>query len=170
MDTKYTIVVYGRAYINNYDVNVPKNQRTVDITKTHTVYSVNNSGVAFGKDLLFSATEKSIVVTFLGGSHFGDVRTVNYTIGLWDNDEDTSTYSGSYAINSESNKKFEMYEDTGDWRFVIDPDGMNNVLGQTYTVALGFEVVDSTTNERYYFDSITNPEFAGRTQYVKDNK
>ena len=170
VDTKYTIVVYGRAYINNYDVNVPKNQRTVDITKTHTVYSVNNSGVAFGKDLLFSATEKSIVVTFLGGSHFGDVRTVNYTIGLWDNDEDTSTYSGSYAINSESNKKFEMYEDTGDWRFVIDPDGMNNVLGQTYTVALGFEVVDSTTNERYYFDSITNPEFAGRTQYVKDNK
>lgn len=168
-DTKYTITVYSQAYLNNYDENTTKSERTIPISKSHTVYSVNQSGVAFGRDLIFSATEKSIVVTFLGGSNFGNVREVIYTIGLWDNEQSTSTFSGSYEIGKD-NKKFETFKDSGDWRFVIDPDGMNNVLGQTYTVALAFYVENPETGNLDYFDSQINPSFAGRTQYVKDNK
>ena len=167
-DTKYTIEVYSKAYINNYSETIPKENRMVDVSKSHTVYSVNNSGVAFGRDLLFSATEKSIVVTFLGGSKFDNVREVGYTVGLWDDNQSTSnaTYSGTYIIG-QNNKRFEMFKDTGDWKFVIDDSRMNNVLGQTYTVALSFKVVDG--ENEYYYDSITNPEFAGKAQYVKDN-
>ena len=136
--------------------------------KTHTVYTTNKSGVAFGNDLLFSATEKSIVVTFLGGSNFDNVREINYTIGLWDNEHSEATFSGSYVL-SESDKKFEYHTDTDDWRFVIDPEGMTNVLGQTYTVALSFNVYNEQTGLLDYYDSVTNPAFAGRAQYVKDN-
>lgn len=167
-NTKYTIEVYNKAFINNYSETIPKEQRVVDVSKSHTVYTVNDSGVAFGKDLLFSATEKSIVVTFLGGSKFDNVREVGYTVGLWDDNQATSsaTYGGKYVIG-ENNKKFEMFKDTGDWKFIIDDPRMNNVLGQTYIVALSFKVVDG--ENEYYYDSITNPEFAGKAQYVKDN-
>ena len=167
-NTKYSIVVYSNAYLNNYSETVPKDERTVVVEKSHTVYSTNRSGVAFGKDIIFSATERSIVTIFLGGSNFDNVQEVNYTIGLWDNDEGNATYSGSYNLK-ESSKKFEMYKDTDDWRFVIDPDGMVNVLGQTYTVALSFSVYNAETDSIDYYDSVTNPEFAGRVQYVKDN-
>lgn len=173
-NSKYTIEVYNSAFINNYSETIPKEDRTINVSKSHTVYTVNDSGVAFGKDLLFSATEKSIVVTFLGGSKFDNVREVGYTVGLWDDNQATSsaTYSGKYVIG-ENNKKFEMFKDTGDWKFVIDDNRMNNVLGQTYTVALSFKVVDTDPvtgeDKEYYYDSITNPEFAGKAQYVKDN-
>lgn len=167
-NTKYTIVVSGKAYVNNYSETVAKPDRTISVEKTHTVYTTNKSGVAFGNDLLFSATEKSIVVTFLGGSNFDNVREINYTIGLWDNEHSEATFSGSYVL-SESDKKFEYHTDTDDWRFVIDPEGMTNVLGQTYTVALSFNVYNEQTGLLDYYDSVTNPAFAGRAQYVKDN-
>ena len=167
-DTKYTVLVYSDAFLYNYSETVPKEERIVNVSKSHTVYTVNHSGVAFGRDLLFSATEKSIVVTFLGGSKFDNVTEVGYTIGLWDDNQSTSdaTYSGTYVIG-ENNKRFEMFKDTGDWKFVIDDERMNNVLGQTYIVALSFKVIDG--ENEYYYDSITNPEFAGKAQYVKDN-
>ena len=76
--------------------------------------------------------------------------------------------SGTYEI-SEEGKKFEYYKNTDDWRFVIDPEGMENQLGQTYTVALSFRVFNPDTGLVDYYDSTTNPEFAGRVQYVKDN-
>ena len=169
-NTKYTIVVKSKAYVNNYSEEIPKAERNLNIEKSHTVYTTNSSGVAFGKDLLFSATERSIVVTFLGGSSLNNkVREINYTIGLWDNESSSSTFSGTYDLTT-GDKKFEMYKDTEEWRFVIDPDGMINVLGQTYTVALSFKVYNSETGNIDYYDSVTNPEFAGRTQYVKDNR
>ena len=168
-DSKYTIEVYNDAFINNYSETIPKEERTITVSKKHTVYTVNNSGVAFGKDLLFTATQKTFIVTFLGGSKFDNVREVGYTVGLWDDDSSTSsaTYSGSYTIG-ENNKRFELFKDIGDWKFIIDDSQIDNELGQTYTVALSFRVVDG--ENEYYYDSITNPEFAGKAQYAKDNE
>ena len=172
-DKKYTFEVFNKAYINNYDPEVPKDKRTITVSKKHTVYSVNEAEVAFGRDLIFSATKKTFVVTFLGGSKFDNVKEVGYTVGLFDADNNTvnSTYGGLYIIG-ENNKKFELFRDTGDWKFTIDDDRIDNILGQTYTVGLSFKVVkkDKVTGQdiEYYYDSISNPEFAGKAQYVKD--
>lgn len=188
-DTKYTIEVSGDAYLNNYDIEVDysscdgasdelkckndlrKSTRTIKVKKSHTVYSVNNYGIAFGRDLLFSATEKSIIVTFLGGSNFDNVVEVNYTIGLWDNDQNTNTIEGTYEIGK-NNKRFEMYGDTEDWSFTIDPTGMKNVLGQTYTVGLSFKVKKPGTDPVEYviLTSADNPSFEGKAQYVEDKR
>ena len=167
-NSKYTVTVYSTAYVNNYSETIPKVDRTFNIETSHPVFTTNSSGVAFGKDVTFTATEKSIVVTFLGGSSFNNVREVNYTIGLWGVESETTTFSGTYEI-SNNGKKFEYYTNTDDWRFVIDPEGMENQLGQTYTVALSFKVENPDTGTIDYYDSTTNPEFAGRVQYVKDN-
>lgn len=167
-DSKYTVFVYSTAYVNNYSDTIPKTERTFNIETSHPVFTTNSSGVAFGKELTFTATERSIIVTFLGGSNFDNVREVNYTIGLWGVEDEATTFSGTYEISNEG-KKFEYYSNTDDWRFVIDPDGMVNELGQTYTVALSFSVENPNTGLIDYYDSTTNPEFAGRVQYVKDN-
>ena len=166
--TRYTISIYNRAYINNYDENIPKENRYFDIVDSRVVYSTDNSGVAFGKELQFSATARSFVVTFLGGSSFENVREVGYTIGLWDNNSSEATYSGSYTIGE--NKAFEQNMDTETnsrhWKFVIDDSRINNTLGQTYTIALSFRIVKG--QEEFNYNSIDYPEFAGRAQYVED--
>lgn len=168
---KYSFVVYNDAYLNNYseDTLPGKENRTYEIRKAYTVYSTNNYGVAFGRDILYSATEKSMIVTFLGGSNFENVVEVNYTIGLWDSEQDASTYSGTFVIG-ENNKRFELYKNSEDWRFVIDPSDMKNVLGRTYTINLSFKVKVPGTEEFVTLTSADNPAFEGRTQYVMDEK
>lgn len=198
-DTKYTIEVSGDAYLNNYSIPVDysecelktgdellqckdehrKETRTINVKKTHTVYSVNDYGVAFGRDLLFSAGKTSILVTFLGGSSFENVVKVNYSIGLWDNDQSTNKANGTYVLG-ENNKRFEKEADAEDWSFKIDPPDMLNVLGQTYTVGLSFEVKnprynpdnpDDPENPQYVvLTSEDNPSFDGNVQYVEDKK
>mgnify|MGYP003290900379 CR=1 FL=1 len=170
-DTRYTFVIYGDAYINNYDEDdedLSKEEkiekRTISVSSDeYAVYTVDDYGVAFGRDLLFSATEKSIVVTFLGGSNFENVTKVRYTIGLWNGSASTSTSSGVYDLKLDTNKKFELFTNSSDWRFVIDPSDMKNVLGQTYIVNMSFEV---KTDEGNVW--VTNSAFEGRTQYVED--
>ena len=168
-NTKYSFVIYNNAYLNNYveDTLPGAENRTYMIKKSYTVYSTNDYGVAFGKDILYSATEKSIIVTFLGGSNFDNVVEVNYTIGLWDDEENTSTSSGTFVIG-EDNKRFELYKNTDDWRFVIDPSGMKNILGKTYTINLSFKVKIPGTEDFVVLTSADNPMFEGRTQYVED--
>lgn len=173
-DTKYTFTVYSDVYLNNYkeeEKNLSdeekKERRIYEVGKSHTVYSVNDYGVAFGRDLYYGATAKSIVVTFLGGSNFNNVLKVRYTIGLWDGDETTNTTSGLYDLTGEIGKKFELYANTEDWRFVIDPTDMKNVLGQTYTVNLSFEVKNGE-NGSVWLTSAQYPAFEGKAQYLKD--
>ena len=124
--------------------------------------------MAFGKDLQFSATARSFVVTFLGGSNFDNVREVGYTVGLWDNNNGTSdfTYSGNYVIG-ENNKYFEKFEDTGYWKFVIDDNRINNTLGQTYTLALSFKIVNG--QEEFNYNSINHPELLAEHNMLKIN-
>ena len=60
-NTKYRIVVYSKAFLNNYDKDIPVSERVKDVEKGHTIYSTNMYGVAFGNDILYSPTAKSIV-------------------------------------------------------------------------------------------------------------
>ena len=93
----------------------------------------------------------------MGGSNFDNVRSVQYTIGLWD-DEETTTYNGEYTIGT-GGKQFKPFPDTGYWYLEIDGGGIQNVLGQTYTIALSFDVLNA--QEPYIFE--------GRAQYVEEN-
>lgn len=166
-NTKYRIVVYSDAFLNNYSEEVPIKDRIVPVEKGHTIYSTNMYGIAFGNDILYSPTAKSIVVTFLGGSSFDAVLELSYTIGLWDSEQSISTISGTYDLR-EGEKGFEYFKDSGEWKFIIDPEGMDNQLGQTYNVALSVLVKDPNTKEEIRLDSRDNPAFSARVQYVKD--
>lgn len=178
-DTKYTIVVFADAFLNNY-VEAEKDltdeekrvKRTVVSSKSHTVYSANEYGVAFGHDLLYSATANSIVVTFLGGSHFLDttsderyVTKVRYTVGLWDGPADASTISGTYDLEADLNKKFKYNAASDDWVFEIDPSEMKNTLNATYEVNLSFEI--KYKGEYFWLTSAENAAFSGKAKYVQ---
>lgn len=159
-DTKYTFVVYNDAYINNFDdgVTLPgRENRTFEISKSYTVYSTNDYGVAFGT-ATYAATASSIVVTFLGGSNFNNVVEVNYTVGNWDDAQASDTLGGTFAIGkyNDSNveyeaigKSFEIYSNSEDWRFVVDPAGMRNILGKTYQVIISFKIKVPGTEDEY---------------------
>ena len=165
---KYTFVVYNDAYLNNYseDTLPGKEHRTYEVAKSYSVFSTNDYGVAFG-DATYGVTEKSVVVTFLGGSNFANVSEVNYTVGLWDDDQSASTVSGTFVIG-ENNKAFEMYKDSEDWRFVIDPSGMKNVLGKTYKISISFKVKVPGTNQYVVLTSADVPSFEGTVTYYQD--
>ena len=186
-DTRYTIEVSNKAYVNNYNENIPVSERYFDAGESFPVYSTNDAGVAFGKELIYSATAKTFVVTFMGGSNFDNVREVGYTVARWGQDASGDfTYSGCYNIGDstnnpecQNNKHFEQFEDTGYWKFVIDDERINNQIGETYYIALSFVVVNADNDYIHYYgddesrpitnNPITNPEFFGRAQYVKEN-
>lgn len=170
-NTKYTFVVYNDAYLNNYseDTQPGAVNRTYEVSKSYSVYSTNNYGVAFG-DATYGVTEKSVVVTFLGGSNFDNVSEVNYTVGLWDDDQSTSTYSGTFVIG-EKNKYFEMSTNSEDWRFIIDPTGMKNTIGKTYKISISFKVKIAGTDKYVVLTSADVPSFEGTvTYYEEDSK
>ena len=165
-NTSYKFLVYSLAKLNNADEILKEKE----INKEHIVYTTTDYGVAFGS-LDFRVNENSVVVTFLGGSSFNNVKEVSYTIGLWDNNATTSTVSGSYDLTT-GGKKFEKDLTTSNWRFVIDPDNMNNKLGETYTITLGFRIDNPNSEDDYYIDSSTpgyENVFTGRNTYIKDN-
>lgn len=146
-DSKYIFVVYNDAYINNYDVNKPKEERTYVIDETYTSYTTGTYGVAFGKEVQFNLTENSVVLTFLGGSNFDNVLEVHYTAGIWGT-EDFSTYTGQYVIG-ENNKYFEYNKESDDWIFVITPNGMYNDTSSKYSMVVKFKIKDSTVDAGY---------------------
>lgn len=169
-NTKYTFVVYNDAYLNNYseDTLPGIENRTYEVSKSYSVYSTNDYGVAFG-NATYGVTEKSVVVTFLGGSNFDNVSEVNYTVGVWDDAQNTSTYSGTFVIG-EKNKYFEMSTNAEDWRFIIDPTGMKNTIGKTYKVSISFKVKVPGTNKYIVLTSADVPSFEGTVTYYEDDK
>ena len=49
---------------------------------------------------------------------------------------------------------------------------MNNKLGETYTITLGFRIDNPNSEDDYYIDSSTpgyENVFTGRNTYIKDN-
>ena len=139
-NSAYTIYVTGIADINNANLSV--SAREVEISKSHLVYSTNDLGVALGEKALATATANSMVITFLGGSNFDNVRELTFTRGLWENGTLDSTFSYSYVIG-EDNKNFEVSKDNGGWQFVIDPPGLENEPDVTYKVILQFDIQGS---------------------------
>lgn len=164
-NTGYRFVVYNDVYINNYSEEIPKEERTYEVSKISPVYTTNNYGVAFGT-ATYGVTANAVVVTFLGGSNFNNVTEVNYTVGLWDDEQSTSTNSGTFVIG-EDNKCFELYTNSEDWRFVIDPKGMKNVLGRTYKISISFKVKVPGTNNYVILTSADVPSFEGTVTYFE---
>ena len=66
----------------------------------------------------------------------------------------------------ENCKYFEIYN-RENWRFVINPDGMQNILGKTYVVALSFEVQLTNMEEPVI---LTSDLYSGKVEYVIDEK
>ena len=146
-DSKYVFVVYNDAYLNNYSEEIPKEQRTYEVSETYTSYTTGTYGVAFGQEVQFNLTDTSVVLTFLGGSNFENVLEVHYTAGVWGT-EDYSTFSGQYVIG-ENNKYFEYDKKSDDWLFTISPSGMKNDTTSKYSVVVKFKIKDENTEEGY---------------------
>ena len=121
-----------------------------------------------------------IPVSVLGGSNFNNVVEVNYTVGNWDDAQNSDTFGGTFAIGNYNDpdveytgveKKFEIYSNSDDWRFVIDPDGMKNVLGKTYQVIISFKVKVPDTEDEYVVLTHNDFEsFKGTVTYYEDEK
>ena len=161
-NTKYVASVYSNAFINNASLE----DKSVMVENVHTIYSTNSSGIAFGNDVYYSATANSILINFPGGSSFDGVTSVIYSVLDYDKNEIKD--SGTYIIG-ENDKYFEIFSDTDEWRFVIDPEGMKNELGHTYIVTTAYYVKNAITGEEEYYDSTYNHKFSGPVQYTKNN-
>ena len=167
-NSKYTIVVYGNAYLNNYSDTIPKSERTIYISRTHSVYTTNSYGVTFGGKVTFTATERSFIVTFDGGSKFDNVINAVYT--TWQlNTENATVLAGEYDLINGTNK-FEVYGSDGEWRFIITPDEPH-IEGKQYNIHVVFTVLEPDSNETrdyefqddpYYFEDEANGNRGGR--------
>ena len=163
-ETKYTLKVTGNAYMNNFGVT-DKNVQIVSGPDGvgHSIWTTNTYGVAFGNEITYSATENSIVVYYPGGSNFDNVREVIYDI--------TEYYTqrhiyGSFVIG-ENNKYFEMLSNTDKWMFKIDPEGMQNKLGEIYTVTTAYMVYDKESGTNKMIDYTTYSSLSARFSYTE---
>lgn len=164
-NTKYTIMVYGTAYVNNYSEDISKEEREYEISKSHTIYTTNSYGVSFGKDVIASATENSIVVTFLGGTNFDKVMEVNYTADLVDGTSSSKMYNGTDVVGA-GNNKFEIYAGTDNYSYVIMPDGMKNEDGAVLNVKVTFKVEFPEEDMGYVILDV----YEGKVQYRIDEE
>lgn len=157
-DTKYIATVNGKAVINNYGID----DRNVYVEDTHTIYTTNSSGIAFGREAYYSASENSVSVLFPGGSSFDNVESVDYTIV--DYDRSIPIASGSYITAGDDwNNKFQINSNTDEWRFVINPEGLEILLNRTYTVTTAYHYKNLETGN-YDIYTLTGP-----VQYTKNN-
>ncbi len=165
-DTKYSLIIDSKAYLNNYvesekelSKEEKREKRTIAIEKSSAVYTATDYGVAFGRDLLFSGANNSITVTFVGGSSFENVTKVRYTVLLASNPTTGPlTTETTYDLEKNTNKKFELYSNSEDWRFVIDPAGLTLEKNITYILNLSFEV-KKDEETRIWITSAENEKF-----------
>lgn len=163
---KYTFEIYGDAYLNNYSENTLPGieNRTIPIIKNYPVYSASDYGVAFG-EVAYSFTANSIIAAFAGGSNFDNVTKIYYTVGAWD-EGDNSTISGEFVIG-ENNKRFEFSQNSDAWRFVIDPEGMKNYVGKLYNISIIVYVKHPVTGEIIAVTKDDVESFEDRVLYEK---
>ena len=168
MDTKYSIVVYGDAYVNNYDIEVPKEERTYEVKTTHTIYTTDTYGVTFGHDISYVITDNSYIVLFRSGTNFDNVVRVNYSVSLDDEFNPGVIASGSDEIGEEY--KFEFNDESGYGMYVMTrKDGIKNTLGKYYLITLSFDVKDPEDESKTInLTAAYNPRFTDSVAYVKD--
>lgn len=162
---RYTLLIYGEAYVNNYSEVIPKEDREFSVSREYVIYTTNNYGVAFGKDVVASVAESSVALTFIGGSNFDKVEEINYTINLVDGVSSANTYSGT-DIKGEGNKKFEIYAGTDNYSYVITPEGMKNENGAVFNIKVQFKVTAPDEPLGYVLLDV----FEGKQQYRLDEE
>lgn len=167
-DTKYSIVVYSDAYVNNYSEEIPKEDRTYEVKMMHTIYTTDNYGVTFGHDISYVITDNSYIALFRSGTNFDNVVGVNYSVSLDDEFNPGVIVSGSDIIGDEH--KFEFNDESGYGMYVIArSDGVKNTLGKYYLITLSFEVKDpDNPGETIILTAAYNPRFTDSVAYVKD--
>ena len=172
-NSKYSFIVSGDAYLNNYteDTLPGIDNRTVHVElEPLTTYTTTDYGVAFG-DVGLTVTEKTVIVTFRGGSTFDNVTEVHYTVGHWDDEseESTSTINGMFKVG-ENGKKFEYVQSSGNYRFVINDERMNHTLGESYKITVFLKVKDAATGEEKMLTSNDVPGLEDTVDYYEDTK
>lgn len=176
LNATYSLEVYSDAVVNNSTLEEDK--RIIRVSKPHTIYSASDYGVAFGNEITYTATANSIIVTFFGGSSFENVVAVNYTVARYDDPKDIYTKSGTFEIGKDG-KKFE-YDNY--WRFIIDPEGMDNTAGVEgcdpnstsssncsnigLSVVISVDVKDPRTDEVIRLTKNDIPGFSGTAEWV----
>ena len=163
-NTKYTLKVIGNAYMNNEGVDNPN---VVIVSGPagdgYKVWTTNAYGVAFGNEVTYGATKNSIVVYYPGGSNFENVREVIYEI---ENIDTKKHYYGSYTIG-EDNKYFEFSTAYDRWMFEIDPEDMDNNVGEIFTVTTSYMVYDAESGHNMPVDYTVYSSLSSRFTYVE---
>ena len=140
-NTKYKLKVIGDAYMNNQGL---ENTNVVIVSGPandgHNVWTTNDYGVAFGNNVTYGITADSILVFYVGGSSFENVREVSYHI---EEIETHRKYDGTLSIGPDGDAEFELDRATDRWMLRITPeDDMNNVEGEIFTITTAYQVYD----------------------------
>lgn len=167
-DTKYSIMVYSDAYVNNYSQDIPKEDRTYEVSRSHSIYTTDSYGVTFGHDISYVITDNSYIVLFRSGTNFDNVVNVNYSISLDDEFNGGLIVSGTDTIGDKN--KFEFNDESGYGMYVITRnDGIKNTEGMYYLITLSFDVKDPNDPEKLVnLTAAYNPSFTASVAYVKD--
>ena len=180
-NTRYSVIVYSEAYVNNYSLEIPKEERTYEVNKSHTIYTTDVYGITFGKDkdISYQVTEDSYIVSFRSATNFDNVKQVNYTIQL-DTGEIDDNNEPKYQFVTDGNEvidndkyKFRFDDEVGYGYYVIKrTDGLKNKVGDYYLITLNFDVVDPNDSEKTVnLSSAYNSKFTALQQYlVVDDK
>ena len=167
-DTKYTLIVYGEAHINNS--NLDSSEVTIVSGKDGTgdpIWSSNNYGLAFGKEITYRAMERGFVVRYPGGSNLDELHISAVTVDVKDYNG-RPFYHETITIGSE-NKYFTVNKD-GKYRFVIEyqDEGKKNERDETYLVKTTYDVYDPRTNSIVTLDETYNSSFEQPVTYDPD--
>lgn len=142
-ETEYKMQAYGIAYTNNLNTDGEKVHNVY--SRKYSAYTSNTSGVAFGS-ITYTATEKSIIATFLGGSSLvNNVNRLEYTIIDKTDDREYRSPSGGYVIGSGEDHFFE-YTSSEEWMLTLKND-MNNINNHAYIIAMNLYDKDNNLYE-----------------------
>ncbi len=156
--TKYTVYIFGDADLKNEG----DSQITKHIVKEYSMYTTNSFGVAFGQTVGYGITENSVVLSFPSGSNFDNIEIVEYLI---EDLNGTDRHDGQYIIGDD--KYFDIDTEADEWRFIIDPVDMNNILNHTYLITTRYYVNDKETGNARWFDFNDNDSFSRPVVYIK---
>ena len=160
-ETRYTIIVYGESYRNNYNLSDEEKNSHVEVSRS--LYSSNDYGISTGT-IVFSATERSFVVIFSEGVNLSRITKVFYKIHTINDLQYIP--DDSYDIGADG-KKFERSNEDEDFTLTINPEGIVNQINSVYVGSVSFIVKDDEGN-LHLLESPKweNKEFA----YTKDTK
>lgn len=158
-ETRYTVIVYGDTYRNNY--NLEEDDRNKQVELSRSLYSSNDYGISTGT-IVFSATEKSFVIIFSEGVNLNKITKVFYKIHTINDLQYIP--DDSYDIGNDG-KKFERNSTDDDFTLTINPEGIVNQINSVYVGSISFIVRDDEGN----LHLLENPKWENKEfAYTKD--